>query len=77
MYHLDNDEYGVKTVVTDRSKSISKGLREQRPDINHKYDPWHFPKNIKGKLRPLSKRKDCKTLAKWIKPIGHHIFFCA
>lgn len=76
-YQLDNDEYGVKTVATDRSKPISKWLREQRPDINHSYDPWHFVKNIKRKLRPLSKRKGCKILAEWIKPIGNHLFFCA
>lgn len=74
---LDKEKYKVSTVATDRNKSLSKFLREARPDIKHQYDPWHFAKNVKGKLRPLSKKKGCKILADWIKPIGNHLFFCA
>ena len=73
---LDDDEFEVSTVATDRNRQISKWLREQRPDMKHRYDPWHFAKNIKGKLRPLAEKKGCKILGEWIKPIGN-LFFCA
>ena len=61
-------------IATDRSLN---GFRENRADIAHRYDPWHFAKNIKGKLRPLTKRKDRQILQGWIKPIGNHLFWCA
>lgn len=74
---LERNDFTVSTIATDRNKQLSKWLREQRPGINHRYDPWHFAKNIKGKLRPLAKRKGCKIISEWIKPIGNHLFFCA
>lgn len=74
---LESDSYKVDTVVTDRNKSLAKWLREKRPGIKHRYDPWHFAKNIKGKLRPLAKKKGCKIISEWIKAIGNHLFFCS
>lgn len=74
---LDGDDFKVTTVATDRNKQIAKWLREERPEIIHRYDPWHFSKNIKGKLRPLIKKKGCKILGDWIKPVGNHLFFAA
>ena len=74
---LSADKYPVKTVATDRNRQVAKWLREEHSEITHKYDPWHFAKNIKSKLRPLSMRKSCKLLQEWIKPVGSHLFWCA
>ena len=74
---LDSVGFVVNTVATDRNKQVAKWIRTERPEIVHKYDPWHFSKNIKSKLRPLAKRKACKIIQEWIKPIGNHLFWCA
>ena len=70
---------GVKVdkISTDRNKQLAKWLRENKPNIKHRYDPWHFAKNIKGKLRPIALKKDCKHLQEWIKPIANHVFYLA
>ena len=74
---LDADSYTVETVATGRNRQLAKWIRVERPLIQHKFDPWHFAKNIKSKLRPLALRKDCRIIQEWIKPIGNHLFWCA
>ena len=74
---LESDNFLVKTIATDRNRQLAKWVRIERPLIAHKFDPWHFSKNIKSKLRPLAQRKDCKIVQEWIKPIGNHLFWCA
>ncbi|XP_057297107.1 uncharacterized protein LOC130626005 [Hydractinia symbiolongicarpus] len=74
---LSSDNYPVGRVATDRNRQIAKWIRENRLDIMHRYDPWHFAKNMKAKLRPLVKRKDRRILQDWIKPTGNHLFWCA
>lgn len=74
---LQNENCIVEIFATDRNRQLAKWLREQRPNITHKFDPWHFSKNIKAKLRPLALRKDRKIILEWIKPIGNHLFWCA
>ena len=73
---LSDNSFSVDTIATDRNKQLAKWLRDERPDIKHCYDPWHFVKNIKSKLRPLAKRKNCRILNDWLKPIGNHLFWC-
>ena len=77
LLHLETNSYRVSTIATDRNKQIAKWIRIERPTIDHKYDPWHFVKNVKAKLRPLTKRKDRKILQDWINPIGNHLFWCS
>ena len=74
---LKDDGYPIEKIATDRNKQIAKWVRENIPNISHGYDPWHFAKNIKAKLRPLTLRKDRRILQDWIKPIGNHLFWCA
>ena len=74
---LDSVGFVVNTVATDRNKQVAKLIRTEHTEIVHNYDPWHFSKNIKSKLRPLAKRKACKIIQEWIKPIGNHLFWCA
>ena len=52
--YLTVDKIHVKTITTDRNKQVAKWLRENKPTIDHKYDPWHFSKNVKGALRPIA-----------------------
>ena len=74
---LDEVNYNVNIVATDRNRSLAKWVRTERPLLKHKFDPWHFAKNIKTKLRPLSQRKGCSLLKEWIKPLANHLFWCA
>ena len=59
---LESDHFPVSTVATDRNKQIAKWVRNERAALKHKYDAWHFVKNINSKLRPLAKRKACNHL---------------
>ena len=60
---LSNVGYTINVIATDKNRQIAKWIREELPEIAHKFDPWHFVKNIKGKLRPLSQRKDCRIIS--------------
>lgn len=77
LQELEKDNSKVEIIATDRNRQIAKWLKVERPLIKHKFDPWHFANNIKSKLRKLVKRKDCKIIQEWIKPIGNHLFWCA
>ena len=74
---LEDESFNVETIATDRNKQLAKWVREERPKVKHRFDPWHFVKNVKGKMRPLTQRKDCKVLKDWIKPVGNHLFWCS
>lgn len=41
---LDEKEVTVGTLVTDRHPQVAKWLRENYPDIDHRYDIWHIAK---------------------------------
>ena len=34
----------VENLVTDRHAQVAKWMREEHPDINHRYDVWHIAK---------------------------------
>lgn len=36
----------VKMLVTDRHKALSKWIRENLPEIKHRYDVWHVAKSM-------------------------------
>ena len=65
-----------RIIATDRNRQIAKWIREEFPEVAHKFGPWHFVKNIKAKLRPLSQRKNCRIISDWIKAIGNHLIWC-
>ena len=60
---LSNVGYTINVTATDRNRQIAKLIREELPEVAHKFDPWHFIKNIKAKLRPLSQRKNCRIVS--------------
>ena len=73
---LSNLGYTINATATDRNRQIAKWIREELPEVAHKFDSWHFVKNIKAKLRPLSQRKNCQIISDWIKATGNHLFWC-
>ena len=41
---LTESQVQIGTVITDRHKQINKYLKEDYPDIEHRYDVWHIAK---------------------------------
>ena len=39
-------ELPVEILVTDRHKQLTKWIRENLPDIKHRYDVWHVAKSM-------------------------------
>ena len=76
LHELEKENYSIEILTTDRNRQLAKWLREERPEITHQFDPWHFAKNIKSKLGPLARRKECKIIQEWIKSIRNHLFWC-
>ena len=37
-------DINIKTLVTDRHRSIAKYIREEMPNVTHLYDLWHVEK---------------------------------
>ena len=49
---------------------------EQKEDIDHQFDVWHFSKSIKTKLlNKCLKEKRCEELKPWIKSICNHFWW--
>ena len=66
----------VESLVTDRHQGVTKWLREEKNEISHQFDIWHFSKNIKKKLLKAAKKKDCEIINDWIKAIINHFWWC-
>lgn len=41
---IKKKKFKISTLVTDRHKQIAKWLRENEPEIDHRYDIWHLAK---------------------------------
>lgn len=41
---FSEEELEIKTLVTDRHRSIAKYMREEHEDVDHFYDIWHIAK---------------------------------
>ena len=53
-------ELQVKDLVTDRHPSITKYMREKKPDIQHYNDIWHVAKSVRAKLKMIAGRSTAK-----------------
>ncbi|KAG0444834.1 hypothetical protein HPB47_013333 [Ixodes persulcatus] len=67
----------VRSLTTDRHRSIAKHMREQEAAILHYFDIWHVSKSIKKSLTAASKGKDCGVLALWSQPAVNHMYWVA
>ncbi|XP_063049644.1 uncharacterized protein LOC134444138 [Engraulis encrasicolus] len=65
----------VGVIVTDRSPSIRKMMRESYANIRHEYDPWHVNKSLKKKLVTISNKKDNRELRPWVRSITNHLYW--
>ena len=52
-------------------------MREERKDVKHQYDIWHFTENIKKALLKAAKKKNCDIINRWIKGIINHFWCCS
>lgn len=72
---LASISYTVRNTETDRNRQVPKRMREKPAEIEHKLiESWHFAKNIKAKLRPLSQQQNCRSIYDLVKVIGNHLF---
>ncbi|KAJ8250976.1 hypothetical protein GJAV_G00215770 [Gymnothorax javanicus] len=67
----------VETLITDRHSQVAKWLRENFPDINHRYNVWHIVKVLKKKMTAISKLKGCDVVGRWKRSILNHVYWCA
>ena len=45
MGNFDEYELPVEKIVTDRHKQLSKRIRENMPEVQHRCDVWHVAKS--------------------------------
>ena len=67
----------IKAFVSDRHRGIAKWIRECQPSVTHFFDQWHVAKELVKKLLAASKVKGCEVIAKWVKAVKNHIFWCS
>ncbi|XP_040076383.3 uncharacterized protein LOC8034621 [Ixodes scapularis] len=70
-------ELTVRSLATDRHRSIAKHMREKEPAVLHFFDVWHVSKSVKKSLNAASKSHDCGSLVGWAQPAVNHMYWCA
>ena len=73
---IESMSINVNSLVTDRHPGVTKYLREEKQNILHQFDIWHFSKNIKKALSKAGKKKDCEIINDWTKAIINHFWWC-
>ncbi|RXN33964.1 hypothetical protein ROHU_015222 [Labeo rohita] len=73
--HLLDLGLDIGVMVTDRSPSIRKLMRESYGNIRHEYDPWHVNKSLKKKLASVSNKKNYRELRPWLRSISNHLYW--
>ena len=44
--YLEKEKIDVKKLVTDRHVQVTSYMANEKPEIEHSYDVWHFAKGI-------------------------------
>ncbi|KAG0416653.1 hypothetical protein HPB47_006237 [Ixodes persulcatus] len=70
-------ELTVRSLATDRHRSIAKHMGEKEPAILHFFDVWHVSKSVKKSLNAASKSHDCGSLVVRAQPAVNHMYWCA
>ena len=47
---IKNQEVTIKTLITDRHAGITKYMRENESDIDHRFDCWHMATSMLQKV---------------------------
>ncbi|XP_069125559.1 uncharacterized protein [Argopecten irradians] len=75
--HLEENDIGIKTLVTDRHVMVKKYMREQHPRTDHYFDVWHVAKGVTKKLEGCAKKKGGEVIRPWIKSASNHMYWTA
>ncbi|KAK0142910.1 hypothetical protein N1851_019148 [Merluccius polli] len=67
----------IGKLITDRHRQLAKHVRENSPNILHRYDVWHIAKAIQKKVHALGKQKNCDDVLGWEKSINNHVYWVA
>lgn len=67
----------IKSFVSDRHRGIAKWFAECHKSIKHYFDVWHVERSTTKKLLKASKEKGCERIARWIKAVRRHMYWCA
>ncbi|CAN8004466.1 unnamed protein product [Ixodes hexagonus] len=81
-FESKNVEVGM--FVTDRHREVNAYLRDNYPDVLHRFDAWHFAKGMRlfnlyfyKKIDSVSGAKAHNVLRKWKRTIIRHLYWCA
>ncbi|KAM7300582.1 uncharacterized protein ISCGN_016193 [Ixodes scapularis] len=74
---LESKNVEVDMLVTDRHREVNAYVRDNHPDVLHRFDAWHFAKGIKKKIDSVSGTKAHNVLRKWKRTIIRHLYWCA
>ncbi|CAG0887850.1 unnamed protein product, partial [Cyprideis torosa] len=64
----------VTDLVTDRSPSVSKMVREMYPNIRLHWDTWHVTKSLLKKLVKASRKAGHGKLGTWTRCVSNHFW---
>ncbi|KAG0445395.1 hypothetical protein HPB47_015831 [Ixodes persulcatus] len=74
---LKTKDIKVRSLTTDRHRSIAKHMREVEPEVVHYFDMWHVSKSIKKAITAASKAPGCSALDVWVQAAANHMHWCA
>jgi hypothetical protein len=74
---LTSNDISVSRLVTDRHAQVAKWMRENYPEVDHRYDVWHIGKSISKKLDKAAKYAECSSISDWTKSIINHLYWTA
>uniref|UniRef100_A0A914YKB1 Transposase n=1 Tax=Panagrolaimus superbus TaxID=310955 RepID=A0A914YKB1_9BILA len=65
----------IKTLTTDRSKSVIAMMASKFPAITHMYDPWHLIKGVAAILRKECKNARAKSFKDWCQALLNQLWY--
>ncbi|KAM7303197.1 uncharacterized protein ISCGN_013178 [Ixodes scapularis] len=74
---LKTKDIKVRSLTTDRHRSIAKHMREVEPEVLHYFDVWHVSKSIKKAITAASKAPGFSALHDWVQAAANHMHWCA
>lgn len=60
-----------------RHIQVAAMMRKDKPNIKHRFDPWHLAKSARKNLVAASKKKEWADLVPWISSIVNHLWWSA
>lgn len=73
---LKEEKLDLSTFISDRHVGIAKWIRTNQENTCHFYDIWHVARSICKKVIKAGRDKGMQKLAKWVKGIRRHLYWC-